>query len=352
LQHVLRWSGAPAGGHVLVAHSIRPDGRVVKSAPREISVGTAPAGGPVVTLAALDREAQEADPRDILVFELKRSGDPVKELTVELETAGTAIRGADYDLISRDAWDWCPDCLPPGPPPLDRTVTFPAGEALVRIGARALPDQALEGEESVVVRIVPPSAPPLDGALPAYAPGQPSEATGWIREQPPAGDLPVVTVRVLDPEMQEGREEDVVTFEVRRTGPTTEPLTVWFGLGGTATPRVDYARVPADPVPSPDAAGNLPEPGLPSQFTVDIPAGAATAVVTYRALADLVREANEILIVELQQPIPPPNVRMRKTYEVGAPGSARGWIVDAAQAMEPSLLLVRPVAGTSYAAPA
>ncbi|MFM7099924.1 MAG: Ig-like domain-containing protein, partial [Verrucomicrobiota bacterium] len=36
LQHVLRWYGEPAGGHMLVAHRIRPDGRVVESAPREI----------------------------------------------------------------------------------------------------------------------------------------------------------------------------------------------------------------------------------------------------------------------------------------------------------------------------
>lgn len=208
LSHTLQWTGAPAGGHMLVAWSIRADGRVVKSAPREIRVETAP------------------------------------------------------------------------------------------------------------------------------------------------GDLPVVTVQTLDGEMREGREEDVVTFEVRRTGPTAEALTVWFGLEGTATPRVDYDRVPADPVPLPEAAGDLPEPGLPPQYTVDIPAGAATAVVTYRVLADPVREVNEVLMVALQQPIPPPNVRMQKTYEVGAPGSARAWIVDAAEAIEPSLVLVRPVAGTSYTAPA
>lgn len=352
LQHTLLWSGATAGSHVLVAQSIRADGRVVKSPPREIWVGTGPAGVPVVTLTAIDAEAQEADPRDILVFELKRSGDPAKELTVELETGGTATRGTDYDLISRDGFEWCPDCLRPVPPPLERTVTFPAGGASVRFGARALPDKALEGEESVVVRVLPPVMITLEGVVPPYAVGTPSEAIGWIREQPVPGELPLVTVKALDGEMREGREDDVVKFEVRRTGPTTEPLTVWFGLEGTATPRVDYARVPADPLPVPDAGGNLPAPGTPPQYTVEIPAGSASAVLTYRALADAVREVNETLVVVLQQPIPPPNVRLRKTYEVGDPGTARGWIVDASLVAEPSLVLVRPVAGASYTAPA
>ena len=57
------------------------------------------------------------------------------------------------------------------------------------------------------------------------------------------GVLPTVTIRAPDPNASEVPSTDVGRFRVTRTGDTTDPLRVFYTIGGTATNAVDYRRL-------------------------------------------------------------------------------------------------------------
>ena len=64
---------------------------------------------------------------------------------------------------------------------------------------------------------------------------------------------PVVTVRATDPEATEptptGTRLDTAAFTLHRTGPTNNPLTVFYRLSGTAANSVDYRELPSQTFP-------------------------------------------------------------------------------------------------------
>ena len=68
------------------------------------------------------------------------------------------------------------------------------------------------------------------------------------------------------------------TFTISRSGNLTNPLTIAFAIGGTATPGADYTAVPA---------------------SVTIPANAASATVTIAPLADSLAEGDETVTITL-----------------------------------------------------
>lgn len=88
--------------------------------------------------------------------------------------------------------------------------------------------------------------------------------------------LPAVTVTVVDDTAREAGL-DPGLFLVTRSYPTNQPLTVFFGLGGTALPGGDYLPVSA----------------------VTIPAGEAAAVVTITPIDDKIKEPTELVSLSL-----------------------------------------------------
>ena len=102
----------------------------------------------------------------------------------------------------------------------------------------------------------------------------------------------VVTIAATDPNASEtGLDPGVFTFS--RTGPTTFPLQVNYGIGGTASNGNDYQAI-----------------GL----SVTIPAGQASTTLTITPLADGINDPNETVILTIN---PTPT-----TYLVGAQNSA------------------------------
>jgi hypothetical protein len=95
-----------------------------------------------------------------------------------------------------------------------------------------------------------------------------------------------------------------MTFTIQRTGFLRDPLTINFGLGGTAEPRADYTTVGGIIT---DDRGNI-----------TLPAGGASGVVVVTPVADNLDEPNETVVLFL---------RNGSGYSIDT-GSATGRIVD------------------------
>jgi hypothetical protein len=111
---------------------------------------------PEITVTTIDGNAFEPLPGDTMTFRLTRAGDTNAELFIDFQTgAGTAVSGADYAGLPLQIY------LPAGVVNLDLTVL-------------PLDDREVEGDETVVLTIVPGSDP--------YAVGVPGSATGVLRD--------------------------------------------------------------------------------------------------------------------------------------------------------------------------
>jgi subtilase family serine protease len=109
--------------------------------------------------------------------------------------------------------------------------------------------------------------------------------------------VPRVTITTTTATAPEGDTQSGL-FTVSRTGDTTAPMTVFYSVGGTATPGIDYAAL---------------------SDSVTIPAGASTAPISVTATDDGVYEGNETVLVTLGQ---------GSGYSIGSPGSAVVTVVD------------------------
>ena len=108
---------------------------------------------------------------------------------------------------------------------------------------------------------------------------------------------PTVTIKATTPTAAQGAAAGA--FTVTRTGSTAAPLTVFYTVGGTATPGSDY-------------------PALPGSVT--IPAGSSTANIIVTPINDsVVMERNETVVV---------NLTSRSHYTLGSPSSATVTIVS------------------------
>jgi len=145
----------------------------------------------------------------------------------------------------------------------------------------------------------------------------------------PTTNLPIVRIRAIDSFASESGNPG--TFTVSRDGGgTNSSLDVLCRIGGTASNGVDYV-----------ALSNI----------VTIPAGAFAANVIVTPIDDALVEGPET--VELQL-IPPPTANA-PTYLIGSPSNAVVTIFDndaGTNNLPPSVLIVIPTNGASFAAPA
>jgi hypothetical protein len=134
-------------------------------------------------------------------------------------------------------------------------------------------------------------------------------ATTIIAVQLPE-DGPVVHIAVDTADVEEGRAP--ATYRVTRTGDLTQPLTVGYTVGGTATPAADYSLLPG--------------------FLV-LPAGTATSTITVAAAVDdAVDEGDETIVVSVGAGV---------GYAIGSPGSATVTIHPSLDIVEQPQLTLR-----------
>ncbi len=200
-----------------------------------------------VTLAVSPASVTE-DGTTNLVYTFTRSGVTTNPLTVNYTIGGTATLNTDYTRTGTN-----------------NTVTFAAGSSTATVTIDPTADTIVESNETVILTLA---------AGTGYTIGTPNAATGTITNDDTSVTLAVSPASVTE----DGTTNLVYTFT--RSGSTTNPLTVNYTIGGTATLNTDYTRTGTN-------------------NTVTFAAGSSTATVTIDPTADTIVESNETVILTL-----------------------------------------------------
>ncbi|NCR92178.1 MAG: hypothetical protein GPJ05_25380, partial [Microcystis aeruginosa G13-10] len=198
-----------------------------------------------VTLAVSPTSVTE-DGTANLVYTFTRSGDTTNPLTVNYTIGGTATNGTDYTSIPT-------------------SVTFDANASTATVIVDPTADTTVENNETVALTLATGTG---------YTVGTPNTATGTITNDDTSVTLTVSPTSVTE----DGTANLVYTFT--RSGDTTNPLTVNYSIGGTATLNTDYTRTG-------------------TTNTVTFAAGSSTATVTIDPTTDTTVENNETVILTL-----------------------------------------------------
>ena len=174
-----------------------------------------------------------------------------EEITVEYQLSGTATQGTDYK-------------------PLIRAV-IPKGQTAVALPVIPIDDAIIENDETVIITLVD---------RPSYDPN-PSAQTATVKIID--NDVPVASISASvpfakEPQSQVGLPGQNGEFTISVEQPVQEPLTLYFNVGGNASPGADYA-----PLSSP----------------VTIPAGQRMVKLPVVPVADRLAEGNEAVVVSL-----------------------------------------------------
>jgi hypothetical protein len=136
----LTWPRVAAGSYTLTAKATDELGLEAVSQPVHVTVGSHLDTQVVVGVDVEDWEASESGDRDFIdlaVFKVRRTGSTDFPLPVFYKIGGTAENGADYAKLTGE-------------------LTIPAGADAARIVVQPLEDDLIEGNEIVVIELVPP----------------------------------------------------------------------------------------------------------------------------------------------------------------------------------------------------
>ena len=205
---------------------------------------------PSITLAVAPASALE-DGTSNLIYTFTRTGVTTSPLTINYSIAGTA-----------DATDYTG-----ATPGIGKTITFAAGSATATLTIDPTADPTIEANETVALTLATGTG---------YTIGTATAVTGTITND----DLPNITLAVSPASVLENGTTNLV-YTFTRTGPTTNALTVNYGITGTAD-ATDYT-------------GATPGTGK----TITFASGSATATLTIDPTADTTIEANETVALTL-----------------------------------------------------
>ncbi|NCR00145.1 MAG: hypothetical protein GPJ11_11905, partial [Microcystis aeruginosa L211-101] len=217
-----------------------------------------------VTLAVSPSSVTE-DGTTNLVYTFTRSGVTTNALTVNYTVGGTATNGTDYTSIPT-------------------SVTFAANSETATVIVDPTADTTVESDETVALTLATGTG---------YTVGTPNAATGTITNV----TLPSITLAISPSSVTEDGTSSLIYIFIR-TGDTTNPLTVNYSIGGTATNGTDYTLLPT---------------------TVIFEANSAIATVTVDPTADTIVESDETVILTLAA---------GTGYTVGTPNAATGTITN------------------------
>ncbi|ODV40076.1 Calx-beta domain-containing protein [Microcystis aeruginosa] len=184
-----------------------------------------------------------------LIFKVTLSTTSTQTITVNYATANnTATAGSDYTAKTG-------------------TLTFTPGQISQDIIISVNGDTAIEPDETFLINLANPSNALITD----------NQGLGTITNDD--GDNTSVTLAVSPGSVTEDGTTNLV-YTFTRTGVTTNPLTVNYTLGGTATLNTDYTRTGTN-------------------NTVTFAAGSTTAKVTIDPTADTIVESNETVTLTL-----------------------------------------------------
>ncbi|MCU0777190.1 MAG: choice-of-anchor D domain-containing protein [Akkermansiaceae bacterium] len=195
-----------------------------------------------------------------LVFTFTRTGLTANAVTVNFTVGGTANFPGDYSVSGAASF-----AAGSG------TVAMAAGASTATVTVDPALDLLTEPDETVTLTVAAGSG---------YTVGSPVSATGTIEN-----DDTLVQVGVAPTAVAEDGEQNLV-YTFTRSGVTNVPLTVGFGVGGTASSGSDYT------------ASGTASFGT-STGTVFFPADVTTKEVTVDPTADTLIEPDETVILTL-----------------------------------------------------
>ncbi|TRT74320.1 MAG: endo-1,3-1,4-beta-glycanase ExsH [Microcystis sp. M_QC_C_20170808_M3Col] len=210
----------------------------------DVSEFTTPAT--TVTLSISPSSVTE-DGTTNMVYTFTRSGVTTNALTVNYTIGGTATNGTDYTSIPT-------------------SVTFAANSSTATVIVDPTADTTVESNETVALTLATGTG---------YTVGTPNAATGTINNDDVT--LPSITLAVSPSSVTEDGTSNLI-YIFMRTGDTTNPLTVNYTIGGTATNGTDYTSIPT---------------------SVTFAANSSTATVTVDPTADTTVESDETVALTL-----------------------------------------------------
>lgn len=191
------------------------------------------------------KDDTDETPSDVAAFAIERNGGIQEELLVSYTITGTGKNGVDYQKV-------------------ENTILLPVGSIRRNIEVRAIADTEVEGDETAIFTLKAASTYTL-----------PSEAVKTIT----INDDETATVTITGTDLKAGEPTDKGTVTFTRNGPTTNPMTVNYSTGGSATKATDYAELSG---------------------AVIIPAGKNSVTVDVTPVEDTTLEGNETVIVKLE----------------------------------------------------
>jgi hypothetical protein len=206
---------------------------------------------PRVTLAVSPTSVSE-DGTANLVYTFTRTGITTNVLTVNYTIAGTADT-SDYSGAT---------------PGTGKTITFAAGSSTATLTVDPSADTAFESDETVVLTLATGTG---------YTVGTTTPVTGTL-----TNDDTQITLAVSPSSVTEDGAANLV-YTFTRTGITTNPLTVNYTVGGTATLGTDYTGIAASPATK----------------TISFAAGAAITTLIVDPTADTTIEGDETITLAL-----------------------------------------------------
>ncbi|BAY20472.1 putative peptidase [Calothrix sp. NIES-2100] len=207
---------------------------------------------PTITISATDNSAGETLAGQLTnpgKFTLTRTGNTDSALTVNYTITGTATNGTDYNALSN-------------------SVTFAAGSSTANVDIIPIDDVLLENTETVVLTL----ATGTD-----YILGTAKAATVSIVDN----DKPTITISATDTTAGEtltGQTANPGRFTLTRTVNTTNAVTVYYTVTGTATNGTDYNSL---------------------TNSVTFAAGSSTANIDINPIDDLEFEGSETVVLTL-----------------------------------------------------
>lgn len=260
---------------------------------------TVPAPFSIVTLTTSDTDAQETAPSETPnpgSFRITRDGPTTTPLTVNFaittpprptnitSQVAPAGNGVDYTAIGLSA-------------------TIPVGASSVDVVIAPIYDLRSEPNEVVQISLRPPSVPLPDPA--SYMFGTITTASLVIRDATLPAGTPIIRIAATDAAAFESTAPSrAAAFTVYRVGDLTNPLTVNYTIGGTATNGVDYGALPT---------------------FVTIPATADRATILVNPIDDLFDDDFESVSLTLQTPplnVEPPAYALAATSATQAAAGA------------------------------
>ena len=209
-------------------------------------------------------------------FTITRFGDTNNDLNIPLYVSGTAVLGSDYSLN----------------PIAGTNLTIPAGSNTVQFAFQAINNSSLSGPLTATLTL---GDDPNYGS-PGYALAPLAAATITILGNN-SGVQPTVTVTAPTAEVSENGM-DSGEFVFSRAGSSQNALTVYYSVGGTASPGNDYTVLTGVAI---------------------IPAGQTSVTIPFQPLGDTTVSTNKTVSVTLLA---------NAAYTVGSPASASVTILE------------------------